>query len=350
MKLNTLICFILLILISINVHAQTAEEIWKIYSNKDFEKTIVSGQQALQTDSENPQINSAIGRAFVDLKKHDEAIPYLIKGTAENNNPAWARAWSYGYLGLCYYITDNFLESKKNFNECINLNATNNSTQFALQYVNSLQMSETFDSWEIVEKENIRFHFQNKSNITDFEDYIKNREEAYVNINKFFGATLFKKIDFFVWDKPDEAKKIFGQELGFANSNLCIINSRNNQTRGHEITHILSDYGIQPLKKTKLINEGVAVYFDQTNRDRIDVAKKILENGEIKIIDLWNNSDKYPDEYNYAIGGALIEFLINNGTETQLKALLKNQTTETAIKVYDDFNVLILAFEQKLNK
>ena len=349
MKLNTTIYYLLLILISVNAQSQTTEEIWKLYSSKDLTNTIKSGQQVLQNDPNNPQVNSAIGRALVDLKKHKEAIPYLIKGTIENNNPAWSKAWSFGYLGLCYYITDNFIESKKNFRECINLNATKNSTQFAKNYVRTLQMNETFNSWETIEKENLRFHFQNKSNIKNLDSYIKNREEAYLNINEFFSATPFKKIDFFVWDKPEDAKKYFGRELGFANSKLCIINSRNNQTRGHEITHVLSDYGIKPLKKTKLINEGVAVYFDQTNRDRIVVAKKILENKEIDIVDLWNNPNNYPSEYCYSIGGALIDFLIKNGNESQLKALIKNQTTETAIEIYDDFNNLMKEFEQKLN-
>jgi len=230
------------------------------------------------------------------------------------------------------------------------LNATKNATQFAQKYLNALQMNEIFESWETVEKENIRFHFQQKSNIRDIENYIKNREEAYLEINKFFQSTPFKKIDFFVWDQPDEAKKLFGRELGFANSKLCIINSRNNQTSGHEITHILSDYGIQPLKKTALINEGVAVYFDQSNRDRMKTAKNLLDDKEVDIIDLWNNPDKYPNEYNYALGGALIDFLMNNGNENQLKALLKNQTPETATKTYDDFNDLIARLEEQLNE
>lgn len=349
MRLITTICFILLILFNINVQAQNNDEIWKSYSNKDFKNTIKLGKQALQSDPDNPQVNSVIGRALVDLKKHKEAFPYLIKGTVENNNPAWVRAWSFGYLGLCYYVTDNFIESKKNFNECINLNATKNSTQFAKKFVSSLQMNEVFDSWKTIEGENIRFHFQNKSNPNHLNSFIKKREEAYLKINEFFGASPFKKIDFFVWDKPEDAKSFFGRELGFADSKLCIINSRNNQTKGHEITHILSDHGIRPVKKTLLINEGVAVYFDQRNRDRMEFARKVLQNKEIDIVDLWNNPNNYPNSYNYIIGGALIDFLMKKGSESQLKALLKNQTTESAIKIYVDFNALMNEFEQKLN-
>ncbi len=350
MKPKTLITFFLLILISVNLGAQTVEEVTELYSKKDFVNAVKYGQNALQNDSENPQLNMLVGRALADTKKHKEAIPYLIKGTAENNNPSWVRAWSLAYLGTCYYVADNYLESKRNLVECIKLNATKNSTQFAQNYINALQMSESFDAWETIEKENLRFHFQDKSNIADIENYMKNREDAYTEINRFFLATPFKKTDFYVWDKPEEAKEILGRELGFANSKLCIINSRNNQTSGHEITHILSDYGIQPIKKTPLINEGVAVYFDQTHRDKLSVAKEALDNKKIDIIDLWNKPDNYPNQYNYDIGGALIEFLMKNGSELQLKKLLKNQTTETAANIYENFDGLITTFEQELMK
>lgn len=347
MKLNTLICY--LILFSINIHAQNIDELGKLYSDKDYENTIKLGKQILQDDPDNPLVNSVIGRALTDAQKHKEAIPFLIKGTVDNNNPAWNKAWSFGYLGMCYFVTDNFEESKKCFKNCINLNATKNSTHYATKYLKNLQMNEVFDSWKTIEGENIRFHFQNNSNPYHMNFFMKKREEAYLKINEFFGASPSKKIDYFVWDKPEDAKSFFGRELGFANSKLCIINSRNNQTKGHEITHILSDHGIRPVKTTILINEGVAVYFDQRNRDRMEYARNVLQNKEIDIIDLWNNPNNYPNSYNYIVGGALIDFLMKKGSESQLKALLKNQTTESAIKIYADFNALMNEFEQKLN-
>lgn len=350
MKRNTSITLLLLFLISINLEAQTLDDITKLYASKDYSNVIELGQKILQNDSENPQLNMIVGRAFADRNKHKEAIPYLMKGTLVNNNPAWVRAWSFAYLGTCYYVVDNFVESKRNFKECIQLNATKNATQFAKKYISSLQMSDNFDAWKTVEKEHLRFHFQETENIRDVENFMTIREDAFVEINKFFHAKPFKKIDYFIWDKPEEAKTLFGRELGFANSKLCIINSRNNQTVGHEMTHILSDFGIQPSQKTKLINEGLAVCFDQTNRDRMEVARTTLRNKKIDIIDLWNNPEKYPNDYFYTIGGALIDFLLKHGTESQLKQLLKNQTAETAFMSYDNFQDLIAGFEQELVK
>lgn len=53
-----------------------------------------------------------------------------------------------------------------------------------------------------------------------------------------------------------------------------------NQTPGHEITHVVVDQEIDPDPKTELINEGLAVYFDQTERDRYAEARAALEKSE----------------------------------------------------------------------
>jgi len=68
-------------------------------------------------------------------------------------------------------------------------------------------MSDFYNGWEIIETENIRFHFQKSKRLKNKELFIKNREAAYVEINIFFNAKPYKKIDFFVWDNPKKATK-----------------------------------------------------------------------------------------------------------------------------------------------
>jgi len=138
--------------------------------------------------------------------------------------------------------------------------------------------------------------------------------------------------------------------LGLANSDLCIINSRNNQTKGHEIAHILVTFGIYPTKKTRLINEGIATYFDQTSRDRYTIAKESISGKNVNVIDLWENTKNYPDNYNYTIGPALITYLFENGTEEQMKKLLKKQTVASARIIYQDFDRLMNDFSAILKK
>jgi tetratricopeptide (TPR) repeat protein len=348
---HTLTILIILEFFSVfSLKAQTSKEIWDYYSQRNLEKTVKFGKQALQKDPNNPQINLAIGRALADSKNFKKAIPYLKKGSFNENNADWVRAWSLGYLGVCYYVTDNYKLSKKSLKKCIQLKATKNSIKYAQKRIKLFQMSKIFDSWDIFETENLRIHFQNKNQIKDVKSYISGREEAYQAINGFFKADLYKKIDYFIWNDRNQAKMILGRELGFANSDLCLINSANNQTRGHELTHILLDYGIQPIKKTRFINEGVAVYFDQTNRDRYKIARESLNQIELNIIDLWDNPEKYPSKYNYTVGGAFIGFLLENGGESKFKKLLANQSSESAAEIYDEFEKLIDEFEKRIKK
>lgn len=338
------------LLFSFNIYAQNIEKLGNLYNQREYAKVIELGQEELKSYPNHPNLNMIVGRAYSDNKQFEKAIPFLEKGTVKENNLDWVQAWSYGYLGNCYYVTDEYQKSKESITTCIKLNATENSTKYAQKLLNSFQMSSFYDNWEIVETESIRFHFQESKNIADKELFIKVRETAYADINKFFNAKPYKKIDFFVWDDPKQAKRKLGQELGFASSNLCIINSRNNQTQGHEIAHILTTFGIFPIKTTRLINEGIATYFDQTNRDRIQIAKESLAGKEIKITDLWENPKNYSDEYNYTIGAALIAFLFEKGNEEQMKRLLKDQTVTSARNIYQNFDNLMVDFTTKLKQ
>lgn len=350
MKHSWTIFILLQFIIIPQLNAQSVEELGRFYMAGDYEKVVKLGKQALNEDAGNPKINLIVGRALTDKKQFKEAIPYLRKGLVNKNNEEWVRAWSLGYLGHCYFLTDQYKLSKMSLRRCVDLNETKNSVKYAQKRVKLFQMQAIFDSWDIMKTEHLRFHIQNKDRINNLENYISSREKAYKAINAFFEATPYKTIDVFIWENQDVAKKVLNRHLGFANSNLCIINAAVKQTRGHELTHILMNHGIRPKKRTRLINEGVAVYFDQTNRDRYKVARESLGNDKIDIIDLWKHPDHYPRSYNYTIGGAFIAFLMEHGGEARLKELLANQTPKAAAQIYDDFDALIAAFERRMHQ
>lgn len=348
--MKQIILFVAGLMLSLAIYSQDIETVGKLYSQREYQKAIDLGLEELKGYPNHPNLNLLVGRAYADFMQFKTAIPFLEKGTVVEDNPDWVRAWSYGYLGNCYYATGEYQKSKEALNSCVKLNATKNATSYAQKRIDAFQLSSFYSDWEIVETETIRFHFQKSKNIADVGLFVSARVKAYEDINRFFSATPYKKIDFYVWDNPKQAKKKLGQELGFANSNLCIINSRNNQTRGHEIAHILVTYGTSPIKTTRLINEGVATYFDQTSRDRMQVAREALGGKELHIIDLWENLKNYPDEYNYTIGAALIAYLLEKGNEQQLRSLLKEQTVTSARNIYQDFDSLIADFTAMLKQ
>ena len=118
------------------------------------------------------------------------------------------KSWSYAYLGVCYYATNNYEASKKNLLESISMDATKHSTNFAKKRLGWFQMTEYFDDWKVVETSNIRFHFQPGHKIQGLKTYCEAREAALAKNNEFFEAALYKKIDFFVWSKQKSLYKI----------------------------------------------------------------------------------------------------------------------------------------------
>lgn len=331
------IFFLILTLISITkTYSQeiTDRDLEKLYNQKQYQKVLELGKVKLEKEPLNVTANHLVGRILADNKNFKEAIPYL-KASIQPDSPDYTKSWSNAYLGKCYYILDSITQSKNNLRKAFDLNATENSTKFALKYLKAFQMTSEFDGWEIIEKKHIRFHFQPNNNIENLEDYCNQRVEAYKKNNEFFKAKPYKKIDFFIWSNPDDAIKYFGKPLGFTNSELCIINSLPEQTLGHEITHILTSFGIKPKIKNELINEGVAVAFDLTKRNRIQMAKKSNPTN-LSIQQIMKNNKEISDEIIYPVGGALIEFLRNNADDETLKKLIHEQTYENLISLYGE--------------
>ena len=194
-------------------------------------------------------------------------------------------------------MTQKYDESEKSLNACISLNATRNATNDAYGKSLLFGFNEFYKTWKIVETDHFRFHFQNGNN-ADLEKYIALREKAYQKINDFFKSELPKKIDFYVWESREDAKKILRLDLGFAKPNFCIVHTLYQQTIGHEMTHVISDFTPAISNKTRFINEGTAVCFDLSRQDRLKQIKDwiVTNNKQISIRDFWDNGAAYAEE------------------------------------------------------
>jgi len=338
--LKTVIC----ILIAITTHGQDVREIERLFQEGDFGKVVEKGSQILEANSEDLTVCHLVGRALTEIKEFEKA-KYLLEKSTAKSAPDWMKSWSFGYLGICNYATGGLQESKSNFEKAIKLNATKNSTKFAKKRLKLIWLTEYTKDWEIVETENIIFHIQPNHQIEALSNYCSARENAFKENNSFFKATLYKKIDFYIWSNPEEGKKVLGEEIGFANSDLCIINSKTNQTRGHEIAHILCDYGIKPNKKNRFINEGLAVAFDLTNRNHLELAKSVNQEN-LTIKQLMNEHFKFSDSVIYPIGGAFIEYLMKKKEKELLVRLLREQSYAMLLEIYG--LEVIEEFEQKI--
>jgi tetratricopeptide (TPR) repeat protein len=327
------------------------DHLWKLYNSKNLKAVAEKAKPLLENEPNNIDLNLIIGRTYTDQADFKNALPYLEFTVKNDNNNSWRKAWALEYLGTCYFMLHKYDDSEKALNRCINLNATKNATNAAFGMSLLMGYNEFYMNWKIVESDNFRFHFQNMNN-ADIGKYISSRENAYKEIDDFFKSSLPKKIDFYVWKSREDAKKILRANLGFSKPVFCIIHTHYQQTIGHEMTHVISNYTSEITNKTKFINEGTAVCFDQSNQDRLKQVKEWVasNNKQIAIKDCWKNGEKYADKILYPLSGLFVKELIDNFGKERFLEFFKNQTYENAKLVFGDkLDNVIQEFENKIN-
>lgn len=344
--MKKLLTLLIVLSMALGVSAQKSERIWKLYRDGKKLKALelaIALQKKFPNDGD---LNLSLGELYISKKEYAKAAPFLQKSIHKNNSK-WVRAWGIYNIGYCMMVDGEMEKAKACWEKCLKVKSMNRLNEKAKMALEIFQMDDYFSDWEILESKHIRFHFQDKSKL-NYKWFMESRENAFIELNQFFVAMPYKKIDFFVWAKPDDAQKKYNRSLGWAHGKACVINSRSNQTKGHELCHVLCQQAFRTRIKRTLINEGVAVYFDLNKTDKIKVAQQSLKGKKVNIEELWEDPEKYPKSYNYEIGGALIDFLLQKGSEKQLKALLKNQSIESAQKIYPNLKSLLAEFEELL--
>ena len=125
--------------------------------------------------------------------------------------------------------------------------------------------------------------------------------------------------------------------------------NRPNQTPGHEIAHSISHWSQAQSIKTRFINEGIGVCFDQIDSARLQRAQESYKTQPVSIREMWQEDNQRKGDLSYAIAGAFVEFLIQTNKEKFLK-LVENQTYENAKVLYgEQLDQLIDTFLKKLN-
>lgn len=350
MKQNFTLIFILSSLISFGQNS-AIDDLWKLYNAQDFKSAIEKAKPLLEKDPDNIDLNLITGRSYADQADFKSAIPYLESTVTNDNTNSWRKAWALGYLGTCYFMLEDYANSEKSAKACFDLNVTKNVTQYAYKRIVLFGFDDFYKDWKIVESGNIRFHFQKMSD-SDIKIYVSSREETFQNINQFFNSKLPKKIDFFVWESREDAQNLLKVNLGFADPGFCIVHSYYQQTRGHEMTHVISNYSTHVIQKTGLINEGTAVCFDQTNRNKEQIVKDWLKANDkkISIAEIWANWKNYPEELTYPLSGLFVKALIDKFGKEQFIEFFSNQTYENAKFIFGtNLDEVIKDFENKIN-
>jgi hypothetical protein len=339
-------------LFSINCYAQNLEELWKKHAAKDYAYVLENALPLEGKYPENLDLQLLIGRTYVDAGQPSRAIPYLLCVYQEDKKDGFRKAWAANYLGSAYYHLSDSIQAKKYLAEAIAMNATANVTRSSKNKYALFGFSDDYKNFITKESEHIIFHFHPGVS-ENVEKFMAEREQSFNRINSFFKSSLPKKIDFFVWHSREDMKAATGSAGGFASPENCITHSLSNQTPGHEITHVISHHSGDVSEKSVLINEGTAVYFDQTKGSRFERARTVLKSGgspiKINIYQIWN-SRALDEKVFYAVAGAFVEFIVEKEGKDKFLQFFINQSIENARVVYrEKFDFLVSEFERSLN-
>jgi tetratricopeptide (TPR) repeat protein len=291
-----------------------------------------------------------IGESLSARARYEEAVPYYER--ALNSKSKAIRGSAAANLGLHYYMTSQYDQSKSYFNLALKSKKSKKVVEYAVKEMNAFGLSDFYDNWTVEETEHLRLHFQEKIPLNRSK-YATGLEDAFVEINAFFGSKFPKKTDVFIWGDLEEAKSLLKTPLGFTRAPYCLTHMYYKQTRGHELVHTISHFYQKPIEKTRFINEGVAVCFDLSKEDRMELARSAVVNNnvEVNLKDMWNRGNQTSPNILYPIAGAFIQILLEKGTKEQLLQLIPNQTYINAKKIYgDNLDIWMSEFEKFLNK
>ena len=83
--------------------------------------------------------------------------------------------------------------------------------------------------------------------------------------------------------------------------------------------------------RTKFINEGIGVCFDQQKNEKLKIAQKTYKTNQIDIKEIWRNQTKLNDDILYPISGAFVNFLIEY--DKSYSASYHNRVQESIIRI-----------------
>jgi tetratricopeptide (TPR) repeat protein len=317
----------------------TADRLWDLYKEGRFEDVVREGQVELSTGTPTAQVNLAVGRSLVDLGRVREGLPYLEQAVRSDPAKTWIYAWAQCYLGSGQYRLGNVPQAKAAFIKARDCAATRNATRYAVGTLKLLGLSESYDDWKTFTSEHFAFHFS--PNLADFDEvaFARRHEEAFEIISDWFAGSPTAPIRFFVWKDKAEALGANMPPLGFARPELDLVHVWSGQTLGHEMTHVISHHAMQPEHVTGLINEGISVYHDQTERDQMALARETLADGsglpvQVSLAALWEDWSLLPQEVAYPVAGAWVKVLIDKGGKEKFLEFFRDQRLANARQAY----------------
>jgi hypothetical protein len=311
-------------------------DLWDMYSGRDYDTAIDSAMVRLEVMPEDRDLSHLVGRCLFDAGRREEAVAYL-QPLAEGEIRDWRYAWSLFYMGVLALDQGDDEAVKDAWREVRDAKITRNVARNAENNLRFFGLHEAFDEWERRRTEHCIFAFSPEHTEKDLEGYAESHERAYDKLAELFGGAPEVPVRYMVWASEEEANEMCGIEsLGFARPSICLIHCLWPQTLAHELTHVMSFQALRPTAQTRLINEGLAICMDMTNRDRMALARHTVAEAGLTELNLtaWWNDDQVNEAVFYPVAGAWMTLLLERGGREKLLQLAADQTLDSARSIY----------------
>ncbi len=340
--MKTLIrCLCLAMLLFAPALAQDApnQDLSDLYGQGQKERALELARERLAASPADRELNLMVGRCLVDLGHAREGKPFLQQ-VVDGNQADWRHGWARFYLGYIALQEGDDDTARALWTEVRDTKLTRNVARNAAGSLAAFAIDETFADWHRVRTEHCLFAFSPAHADRDLQAFADAHEQAWRQLTDYFGGVPAWSVRYVVWDSEDEARLLAGiQSLGFARPEACLVHCRWDQTVGHELTHVISYQALKPSTRTGLINEGLAVCFDLTGRDRLATAKQAVAAAGLDTLDLaalWEQAPTDQEIWFYPVAGAWVQTLRDRGGKEALLTLCREQTLANARVVYGD--------------
>jgi hypothetical protein len=182
------------------------------------------------------------------------------------------------------------------------------SVYFAWMNVWRLEQYLGHRNWLSYKSEHFIFHYApDYPHSNEIAAFASTRDKAFEHNCAYLNVSLQDKIDFYIYDTLDE---------GFAIPDWNVIEADDDQSIGHEMTHLIAYHIAGERQKIKFLDEGLATWLNHTTRSKShhEVAWELMQkNGFPPLGELGNSRtfrhQKTPPYYPAA---SFVGYLIGN--------------------------------------
>jgi tetratricopeptide (TPR) repeat protein len=299
------------------------------YAAKNYAAVVQAGRKALAavpsgpgsgpaTDNlpiKDPLFYHLLGRALIDQGERSDvpqAREHLQTSLSLADKREWISGWSHFYLGRAGELDGDLEGARQAYQRAVALAATPecvSSARFRLRHLGS----DPYAGWLTHEMAYVTLRYPPDSPLAaNPAAYGRRFDAAHQAIARALGVSPQTKIQVYLYTDAAQGRDITGQEVGWSDRENQVVHQHLKQTTGHEIAHCLSHFMTPaPYCDSVVLNEGLAVYFDQAGDDKNEAARRLLETGRLPDFSELETTFRSRDDA-YALAGSFVGFLWHN--------------------------------------